>query len=93
MRFVKYLGQIDAYADILQKYFGRVSSIMVWIGFITYYSTIFGLLPMILIAIGLILLIFLLVWFDVKFILPNKQNYYANKNPFLRSIKDDINKK
>lgn len=90
IKLSKYLGQGDAYVDITTKYFSRVSSVMIWIGFFTYMSTIFSLFWLIVVLIALVMLIIFLVWFDVKFILPNKQEYYGNKNPFFRKMWNDI---
>jgi hypothetical protein len=86
----KSLGQVDVYIDTLTKWFSRTSSVMVWIGFFTYMSTMFELSNLALILAGLIILIVFVVWLDVKYILPSRQQFLGNKNPYLNEIKKDV---
>ena len=88
----KHLGQIDLYIDTLQKYGARVSTIMIWVGFFTYMSTIFDVFWLIIVLIALICVVVFLVWFDVKFIIPSKQEYLGKKNPFLMDMWKDLKK-
>lgn len=83
--FFDRLGRIDAKADIVQKYMGRISSIMIWIGFLAGLYYVIGYL-IILVIIFLIGMVIFLVWFDVKYILPNKGKFLFDQNPRFREM-------
>ena len=90
MKIKKLLGRGEVYVETVQKWLARVSSVMIWIGFFTLMKERFSSYELVVVFIVLILLVVLMVWFDIKIILPNRQEYLGNKNPYLNKMKEDI---
>lgn len=84
------IGKTDVYIETIQKWFARVSSVMIWIGFFALMVTKFSLFVLVIIFIALILLVILMVWFDVKYIIPSKQKFLGEMNPVLIDIKERL---
>ena len=86
----KLLGPTDVYVEAMQKWLARVSSVMIWIGFFTWMSTMFELFWLMTMLAIIILAVIFIVWFDIKYILPNRQQFLGDKNPYLNGIKKDV---
>lgn len=86
----KLLGKTDVYIETTQKWAARFSSIMIWIGFFSYVATLYGIIWLVIGLTVVICAVILLVWFDIKFILPTKMQFLGDMNPYLNEIKNDI---
>lgn len=84
------LGKGDVYVETTQKWLARISSVMIWIGFFTLMTTRFSPLVLAVIFIILILLVVSMVWFDIKYVIPSKQKFLGEMNPYLNKMKKDI---